>query len=421
MSTGAPPRVLLATTCRWIATARLAAALARAGCEVSVACPRDHPATKVRGVRTVHPYRALAPLRSLGAALDAARPDLIVPCDDLATAHLHRLHDLADGPGPLALARRLAIEHALGDPASFGMIASRAALMGFARERGVRVPATAPVSSVSDLHAWLASHGLPAVLKADGTYGGRGVRIVSTEAEATEAFHALTAPPSPMTALRRALVNRDLTYVAPCAFRRGSSVSVQRFVAGQDANATVMCWQGEVRALIVVSVVQTCGPHGPASVVRVLEHAEIADAVHHLVRELKLSGLIGCDFILDEATGTAHLIELNPRATQMAHMDLGQGRDLPGALRAVLSGEPVRDGIAGPAEGSLIALFPQEWLRDPASVFLESARVDIPWGEPDLLRASLEDDVRSRRWSRLTSSLRSLGGRGQRAASERNA
>jgi hypothetical protein len=35
----------------------------------------------------------------------------------------------------------------------------------------------------------------------------------------------------------------------------------------------------------------------------------------------------------------------------------------------------------------VIAHFPQEWLRDPASAFLRQCRVDVPWNDRDLLIA----------------------------------
>ena len=105
-----------------------------------------------------------------------------------------------------------------------------------------------------------------------------------------------------------------------------------------------------------------------------------------MVRRLNLSGLHGFDFMLEAHTGNAHLIEINPRATQVGHLALGPGRDLPAALYAALCGEPVH---AAPkvTENDVIALFPQEWLRAPESAFLRTAYHDVPWEERELLRA----------------------------------
>ena len=34
-------------------------------------------------------------------------------------------------------------------------------------------------------------------------------------------------------------------------------------------------------------------------------------------------------------------------------------------------------------------MFPQEWLRDPASAFLRDYPVDIPWDDPELFEAMI--------------------------------
>ena len=106
--------------------------------------------------------------------------------------------------------------------------------------------------------------------------------------------------------------------------------------------------------------------------------------------------------MLDSHTGNAYLIEINPRATQVGHLALGSGRDLPAALYAALSGNPVQ---AAPkvTENDTITLFPQEWVRDPASPYLTSGYHDVPWEEPELLRACV-----GKRWKRNRKSSKEL-------------
>ena len=54
----------------------------------------------------------------------------------------------------------------------------------------------------------------------------------------------------------------------------------------------------------------------------VVEGVQMKAAARAIVRHLGLSGMCGFDFVLD-ATGAAHLIEINPRATQVNHLRLG--------------------------------------------------------------------------------------------------
>jgi hypothetical protein len=108
-------------------------------------------------------------------------------------------------------------------------------------------------------------------------------------------------------------------------------------------------------------------------------------AARAVVRELGLSGMCGFDFILDDASGDAYLIEINPRATQVNHLRLGAGHDLPAALRLALEGLP--QPAPAPLAEVDIALFPQEWSRDHNSPHLLARGYDdVPYEEPELLR-----------------------------------
>ena len=64
-------------------------------------------------------------------------------------------------------------------------------------------------------------------------------------------------------------------------------------------------------------------------------------ATERMARRLNLSGMHGFDFMLESQTGNAYLIEINPRATQVGHLTLGLGRDIPAALYSAVSGEVV--------------------------------------------------------------------------------
>jgi biotin carboxylase len=250
----------------------------------------------------------------------------------------------------------------------------------------VRAPKTAVIANLNDLRKWVAQVGFPTVLKANGTSGGDGVRVVHTLEQAEQAFRALEAPPLLARAAKRALVDQDKTLVWPSLLRRRSVVNAQEFVAGREATSAVACWQGNVLASLHFEVINKRDAAGPSSVLRLIENAEMSAAAEEMVGQLNLSGLQGFDFMLEADTGNAHLIEINPRATQVGHLALGPGHDLPAALYSALSGEPYR---AAPkvTENDTIALFPQEWMRDPASSFLLSGYHDVPWEEPALIRA----------------------------------
>jgi hypothetical protein len=69
----------------------------------------------------------------------------------------------------------------------------------------------------------------------------QGRTFVQTVAEALSGWHKLSSSPSPARAIKRALVNHDTHYMLACVARDRPIVIVQRFVAGQDANAAAAC------------------------------------------------------------------------------------------------------------------------------------------------------------------------------------
>jgi hypothetical protein len=391
------PKVLVATTFCWYPTARLAMALANAGFTVDMVCPRRHPLSKTKVARKIHRFNGLAPLRSLRAAIADAEPDLIVSGDDLATRHLHRLYDRERQDGKAGSAICALIECSLGAAEGFPISYARAAFMELAAQEGIRIPKTEVIASFEAFKDWMIGNGFPVVLKANGTSGGDGVRVVRTVDEAERAFRFLQAPPRFLRAAKHALVDGDLTLISPTLRREKFVVNAQAFVDGKEATSAVACWNGKVLAALHFEVINKVSAAGHATVVRLIESPEMSAAAEQMVRRLGLSGVHGFDFMLEEQTGNAFLIEINPRATQVGHLALGLGRDIPAALYAAVSGEEVQPAPSV-TEKDTIALFPQEWIRDPESPFLRSAYHDVPWEEPELVHDCVNNRQKQSVW-----------------------
>jgi hypothetical protein len=390
------PKVLLATTCRWASAARLAVAFRRYGCVVSMICPRAHP-IKLTSVKTpTFPYHGLAPFRSFHTALEAAQPDLVVPCDDLAREHLNAIY-LLELRNERSTRLRALLERSLGNPSGYEVALSRSALIALAREQGVAAPETDVVASMEELRSWIAQFGLPTVLKVSGTSGGIGVKIARSREEAEYFFKRLQAPPRTDRVIKRALVDHDTTLLVPWLRRKSHVVNAQRFLPFPDATIAVASWRGRILASISVEVLRTTRLGGPSSLVRLIENSNMLEAARKLTSCLSLSGLNGFDFLLDASTGKAWLIEMNARATQTCYLPLGTGHNLPAALAAELSERPMFE-TASITDRDTIALFPQEWQNDPASEYLNSAYHDVPWEEPRLVQAAVNSRIRNGPW-----------------------
>jgi hypothetical protein len=391
------PKILIATTSRWVPTARLTMALANAGCGVEVVCPSGHPVAKTNAARQIYTYRGLAPLMSFRNAITATNPDLIVPGDDLATRHLHDLHRWGQREGNKGASICALIERSLGSAEGFPVVFARNAFIEAAQQEEVRVPKTGVVENKDDLRKQVGRLGFPLVLKANGTSGGDGVRITQTLEEAELALQTLQTPPLFARAAKRALLDQDTTLLWPSLLRQRYVVNAQAFVMGREATSTVFCWKGSVLAALHFQVINKMHAAGHAAVLRLIEHPEMSNATEKMARRLNLSGLYGFDFMLEAQTEDAYLIEVNPRTTQVGHLALGAGRDLPAALYAALSGECV-PATQMVTEKDTIALFPQEWMRDPASEFLRSGYHDVPWEQPALVSDCILKSRGQRAW-----------------------
>ena len=259
-----------------------------------------------------------------------------------------------------------------------------------------RLPRTGPISSLDTLKEWFGREDSIAILKADHSWGGWGVRIVRDIREAEVALGRMTGARYLALAMKRLLWDQDPELVLGLLRGRKPALTVQAFIPGTVANCALASWEGEVLASIAVEVLVSHGPTGSATVVRVVYHPEMISIAARIVRHLGGTGFFGFDFILEERSGRAFLLEVNPRATQISHLALGKGRNLPAALCARLLGESVSDTPAV-TERDVIAFFPQELRRDPDSRFLVTAYNDIPYEEPALVRAFLAKPSPTRR------------------------
>jgi hypothetical protein len=366
-------------------------AFVRHGCDVSALCPPGHPLRFVTGIGSIYSYQGLASLGLLRAAIRAACPTLIVPCDDIAVWQLHALHtNEAD--------LRTLIEFSLGAAEAYPAIQQRGEVLRIAQSLGIRVPLTQTLNCAEELNDW--KFDKPAVLKQDGTWGGQGVTIVRCLTEATQRFHSAPKTIKAWMAWKQFLIYRRFFALWAWKRRKMLKMTIQEFIPGQLATTMFACWHGEVLASSTVKVLVSQGPTGAANVVQVLKNNEIEDAVRLLARELQLSGFHGLDFVLEQDTDAAYLIELNPRATQLGHLSLCAHGDLAGVMARKLKNEaPGTIASENQIQNSAIAFFPFAFKSNPASAYLHQGYHDVPWDEPDLVRELVCDPWR-RSWVR---------------------
>ncbi|HTW34526.1 MAG TPA: ATP-grasp domain-containing protein [Rhizomicrobium sp.] len=377
-------RILLYATMNWPSAARYAAGFVAADAEVHAACPDNAHVRLSRYVTKTHAYRPLTPLRSLRRAIAASAPDLVVACDDRAVSHLVGLHaaEMKKSGVPSTVARIIA--RSLGKPENYARVVSRYGSLEEIRDRGVRVPDTLPMASETDIDHGLLALGLPVVIKSDGSWGGEGVAVARTREEAHAAWRKLAYAPSRLRSLARALRREDAHFILAALKPSAPPVCMQRFIPGRPAASAFAAYNGKIVALFHYDVLVADATIGPPNVIRRVDDAEMDKAARIVAERFQLSGLHGLDFIRDEE-GKVHLIEINPRATQGGTLPFGDGRDLPAALAQTLTDRPV--GRRSAIGTDVVAFFPREMRRDPASPYLREGYHDIPRDDPAVLRA----------------------------------
>ena len=390
-------QILVFATTRWQLAARIAINFADRGCRVDALVPRGHPAECVGSVREVHRFLPLTPLASLLAALEEMKPDLVVPCDDAAALWLHALHRRCMDQPPPPVGLTALLERSLGNVEACVLAGSRSRFMDLARASGVRTPPSANVRSLEELREWTREHALPLVLKSDYSFGGQGVALARQWSEVETAWATLKRRPGVGESVMRALLERDSERLRDWCRPPVDSLTVQVAIDGQPANRAVACWEGEVLAGVSVEAMRTQHATGPATVVRFVNHAEMEETACRLVRQLGVSGLVGFDFMVEAATGAAHLIEMNVRATPACHLPSSHGAALTASLLARLRGEsPPR--LRPRFAAGVVVMFPGEFRTNPGSPYLQAAGHDVPWEHPALVRDGLEPPWSERGW-----------------------
>jgi ATP-grasp domain len=415
-------RVLIIQVDNWLGSPRLPEALSRAGFHVAVmSSPADYVAAS-RHVEKLYPLNpapsrallkslrraaaAIAPqlsalaagaarplvdriveppaaqamlIDALAGAISDWRPGLIIAGDEATRRLLQRIvtdadHGEATGFPPHLLEP---IRFSLGAAAGFDAAVRKSLLLELAEAAGVRVPAHSRVRSAEQAIEFGARG--PVVLKRDFLAGGEGVEICRSPAEIRSAMRRLRRLASSDRAARGAAFGR-----AAQDSGDGSEMTVERFIAGRDANFALVALGGRMLRGFAAEALQVIGPREPTSVTRLCRNDEMAAAARAVVARLGFTGFGGLDFILEEKTGEPFLLEFNPRPTPVCHLGGEVGADLCAALRAALEGRAC--AAASEARGEArIALFPQEWRRDRRSAWLRAVHHDVPWDDPALV------------------------------------
>jgi glutathione synthase/RimK-type ligase-like ATP-grasp enzyme len=390
-------RALVITTEVWALAARISIVLSRAGFSVAALSPLGGLTRKTKAIDEHYIYLPWSGAKSVERAIRHWSPDILIPTDDQATAHLHFLHSRSTRQGTDAGSLARLIEISLGDPAYFETAREKSKFIMQAQALGVRCPATVILSDDRKAEPEFSGLKFPVVVKADGTHGGEGVRLAKDFAEMRNAIGQLKKrkPRDLHSLFHGRFLSNDKSF-SPRA------ICVQQFIEGRSANRALVCSNGKVLAGINVEVIQSQSAFGPASVLRIIDQPEMSTIAERLVEKFRLSGFVGFDFMID-GKGQLWLLEMNHRATPSSRIPTTTGKDLAAAIYSQIAGKAVHSLAQGKTSNEIVVLFPQELMRDPKSAYLDSSGshlYDVPWHEPQLVHAcisyALEKGIKKR-------------------------
>jgi glutathione synthase/RimK-type ligase-like ATP-grasp enzyme len=389
-------KVLVIATQKTVLAARISTALDEVGFRVAALTPHGHPVRRSRVMQDHFViYHTRPKFKSMVRAIDQWSPDLLVCADDLAVRELQNLHqhtaasDYKDRRHISEL-----IELSLGPATSFAAMRNKSDFFARVQMEGLCSPSTIVLPATRAFESLPTDLIYPIVVKADQSYGGRCVRIVNSDADLRATVWELQTPTTWLGIFRRsfgAILASEALVPFMLPLRR--TISLQQYIPGRPSNRAVICWKGKVLAGISVEVVEESNRYGPASVVRLIDHSEMAIVAEHMVKCLNLSGFVGFDFVLD-SLNQAWLIEMNPRVTPTCHLSLANGTNLAGSLYTQMTGLRPLSRLA-PSNGGLIALFPNGVVRSPSSAYFQSCQHDVPWNEPEVVSAVLNQVLRT--------------------------
>ena len=119
----------------------------------------------------------------------------------------------------------------------------------------------------------------------------------------------------------------------------------------------------------------------------------MTETVERLVAALGCSGFVSFDFVVDEDTGQASLIEMNPRPIAATGLGSLFGHDPCAALLSRLTGTTPRKDVPRLPLDRLVALFPREVERDAGNLSRLTAATlhhDVPHDDPGVMAAYLK-------------------------------
>ncbi len=300
---------------------------------------------------------------TLSRVIHETKPDFILTSDEILIRNLLKLrHLLRSQKGPLRNIQQDVLSLLEKSLPTSDQVYSRENNITLAAKAGFPIPKYAAANSWETLKTQRVD--FPTYLKLSFEGAGIGVAFVQSRETLDKAA----------SRLERECMQPNEQY----------PILLQQPVIGQELTVSFSAFKGNLLSYDVYRPVAKRHKNGPASVIETLYRPNWESPLRSLVQHLGYSGFGGLDVFEQEGTALPTVIEVNLRPTHSLQTTLQTGSQVLSSFADQLTGRRDLPKTSHPELKQVVALFPDEYVRDPDSPYLNKGPVAIPWNDRQL-------------------------------------
>ncbi len=352
-------KILFIEMSRWLTIERLPLCLQQAGFQISFLCQAESIVNDLPAAHKIH-WTQGDFLTQVESAILAGSPDLLV-CLDEAT--IHALTAVSETPAfdDFVMRQGPLLQRSLGNLKTLKSRCQRRFLCAPVVQERIRLPRTITSRDPAVLLRFAEECDWRVAAKREGSFGGLGVKKIVTEEE-----------------FRRAL---------PEIVAVTEGCILQQWIEGEITMCASIARAGKILSSLALQKIESL-PLGYSTVVKPIISPSMDEIAAAMADTLQLSGFFSCDFIVEEGTGIAYLIELNPRPVTVFHLDWLFGLSTAQAVHDLITGESRVQTSTLVGNYGEVALFPKALMHRTESVNSRHGLLhDVPWDCPEVLSA----------------------------------
>lgn len=368
---------------KYLATARIPEFLHKYGLAVTALSTPDSYILYSKAVSNKYIFHNQLQLRQMLITIVSKNNfDFIIPGDEVSIHYFKQLLDSRNIIFPGIKKLQSLILKSCGTRESFSLLGEKSKLLSLAGELGILIPENYRINTLDEALSKASLMKRPLVLKTDGGSGGSDV-LVCRNKDISNEYRTVTKNNTTLLNFKRRITNRIKIFFQLPILNELHKLSIQEFIEGKNCIHNIFAVNGQVKASnTFLTLEQYPAGTGPGTVVELINNVQIEDGAKMIIERTGYTGFASFDFIIDHS-GKAYLLECNVRPTPTTHLGEYVGFNLIHAFSNYLHGKADMISESNGVE-KIIALFPNEQVRDSQSKYIRENFHDIPENDSEL-------------------------------------